>query len=428
MAKTFERGKEVPHYKKLTENLPIQDLPQPTELIIPLKQHIGAPNRRLVSVGEKVKAGQKIGDSDANISAPVHTGLSGTVREIGSRVTLSGQLEDCVVIDVDPEQDACVYTEEDVSQLSPEQIRRRIREAGIVGMGGAGFPTHVKVNPPTSIDYLILNGCECEPFLTCDHRLMVEEADEMIAGARILSQVLNGAKVIFGIEENKMDAIEVVKAKLASEADMEVIPLEVKYPQGAEKQLIYATTGRVVPLGKLPAEVNVVVQNVATAKAVWEAVKFQRPLTERIVTLTGAAAVQPGNYRVVIGTPLSHLLACTGGLTDRVTKVVLGGPMTGFAQETLAAPIVKGCGGVLALTEELAVKTQEYYSCVRCGKCVDHCPMGLYPNYIGMYGELGRYALAKEWGALDCFECGICAFVCPSQRPIVEFVRRVKRA
>ena len=428
MAKTFERGMDIPHYKEQTEHLPVQELPQPTELIIPLKQHIGAPNRRLVSVGERVKAGQKIGDSDAAISAPVHTGLSGTVREIGSRITMTGQLEDCVVIDVDPEQEPASYTADDVSQLSTEEIRRRIREAGIVGMGGAGFPTHVKVNPPTTIDYLILNGCECEPFLTCDHRLMLEEAEEMIAGARILSKVLGGAKVIFGIEENKMDAIEVIKKKLAKEPGMEVVPLKVKYPQGAEKQLIYAATGRVVPLGKLPAEVNVVVQNVATVKAVWDAVKYRRPLTERIVTLTGPGAVQPGNYRVVIGTPLSHLLNCTGGIRSDVVRIVMGGPMTGFAQTTLDAPLVKGCGGVLALTSDLVRSSPEYLAWVHCGKCFEHCPMGVYPNYIGMYGELGRYNLAKEWGALDCFECGICAYVCPSHRPIVDFVRHVKRA
>ena len=228
-------------------------------------------------------------------------------------------------------------------------------------MGGAGFH-HVKVNPPTTIDYLILNGCECEPFLTCDHRLMLEEAEEMIAGARILSKVLGGAKVIFGIEENKMDAIEVIKKKLAKEPGMEVVPLKVKYPQGAEKQLIYAATGRVVPLGKLPAEVNVVVQNVATVKAVWDAVKYRRPLTERIVTLTGPGAVQPGNYRVVIGTPLSHLLNCTGGIRSDVVRIVMGGPMTGFAQTTLML-LVKGCGGVLALTSDLVAALRIFSLC-----------------------------------------------------------------
>lgn len=428
MARTFERGVSVPHYKELTENMPIQDLLQPAELIIPLRQHIGAPNRRLVSVGERVKAGQIIGDSDASVSAPVHTGLSGVVREIGSRLTQTGQMEDCVVIDVDQEQEKPKCPAEDVTKLTKDEIVQRIKAAGIVGMGGAGFPTHIKIQPQQKIEYLVLNGCECEPFLTCDHRLMLEEADEMIEGARILSRVLDNAKVIFGVEVNKQDAIDVLRAKLEKEELMEVVALDVKYPQGAEKQLIYAALGRSVPPGKLPAEVAVVVQNVGTAKAVADAVKYHRPLTERIVTLTGSAAMQPGNYRVVIGTTLKHLLESTGGLKPDVAKIVLGGPMTGWAQNSLQAPIVKGCGGVIALTKEQAVVAEEYNACVRCGKCVDHCPMALYPNYIGMYAELGRHQLAQEWGAKDCFECGICAYVCPSHRPLVEFIRRSKRA
>ncbi|NLZ38767.1 MAG: electron transport complex subunit RsxC [Firmicutes bacterium] len=429
MAKTFERGiSSIPGYKELTENMSIQDLPLPSELIIPLRQHIGAPNRRLVSVGERVKAGQIIGDSDAAISAPVHTGLSGVVREIGSRMTQTGQMEDCVVIEVDPEQEKVKYTADDVSHLTKEEIVQRIKAAGIVGMGGAGFPTHIKITPQTKIEYLVLNGCECEPYLTCDHRLMLEYADEMIAGARILSRVLDNAKVIFGIEVNKQDAIDLLKEKLKNEERMEVVPLDVKYPQGAEKQLIYATTGRSVPPGKLPAEVAVVVQNVATAKAVADAVIYRKPLTERIVTLTGDAAVQPGNYRVFVGTTLAHLINSTGGLKPDVGKIIMGGPMTGWAQKSLEAPIVKACGGVIALTREQLAAAQEYYACVRCGKCVDHCPMALYPNYIGMYAELGKYKQAQEWGALDCFECGICAYVCPSRRPLIEFIRRSKRA
>ncbi|NLZ92832.1 MAG: electron transport complex subunit RsxC [Firmicutes bacterium] len=428
MVKTFERGISIPDYKELTENMPIQDLPQPSELIIPLRQHIGAPNRRLVSVGERVKAGQIIGDSDASVSAPVHAGLSGIVREIGSRLTQTGQLEDCVVIEVDPEQEELTCTADDATKLNKDEIVQRIRAAGIVGMGGAGFPTHIKIKPQTKVEYLILNGCECEPYLTCDHRLMLEYADEMIAGARILSHLLDDAKVIFGIEVNKQDAIDLVRAKLEKEERMEVVPLDVKYPQGAEKQLIYAAVGRSVPPGKLPAEVGVVVQNVATAKAVADAVIYRKPLTERIVTLTGSAAVQPGNYRVVIGTTLAHLLESTGGLKQDVAKIIMGGPMTGWAQKNLEAPIIKGCGGVIALTRDQAVAAQEYYACVRCGKCVDHCPMALYPSYIGMYAELGRYDLAQEWGAKDCFECGICAYVCPSHRPLIEFIRQSKRA
>ncbi|HHX74017.1 MAG TPA: electron transport complex subunit RsxC [Firmicutes bacterium] len=428
MAKTFAAGIEIPHYKEQTEELPVRELPLPHELIIPLRQHIGAPNRRLVSVGERVKAGQILGQSDAFVSAPVHTGLSGTVREIGMRQTLTGVQEECVVIDVDPVQEPVSWPEESLEELSRETILERIKNAGVVGMGGAAFPTHVKVNPTVPIDTVILNGCECEPFLTCDHRLMLEAGEEILAGARVLSKVLGGARVIFGVEENKADAIEKLSALLEKEKGMEIVPLAVKYPQGAEKQLIYATTGRVVPTGKLPSEVGVVVQNVATAQAVADAVLKQKPLTERIVTLTGPAAAGPGNYRVHVGTPVSHIIAATGGLKEEAAKIVVGGPMTGWAQSDLSAPVVKGSGGILALTAEITLTREEYLPCVRCGKCVEHCPMFLYPNYIGIYSERGRHDLAREWGAANCFECGICAYVCPAKRPMIDFVRASKRA
>ena len=428
MAKTFERGAHIPHYKETTEREAIQDLPLPKELIIPLKQHLGAPNQPLVAAGEKVTAGQKIGDSEAFVSAPVHTGLSGVVRVIEKRATLTGEMVDCVIIDVDSNQPEQSYKEVNISSLKEAEILQHIREAGIVGMGGAAFPAHIKLNPPKGVDYLILNGCECEPFLTCDHRLMLEYADEIIAGARLVAKVLGGVKVFIGIETNKEDAIKVLEQKVKNESDIEVVPVAVKYPQGSEKQLIYAVSQRAVPPGKLPFEVAVVVQNVASAKAVYEAVSLRKPLTERIVTLTGPGAIGPGNYRITLGTSIAHIIESTGGLRDNVIKVVMGGPMTGFAQTGLEAPIVKGCGGILALTEDITTVPVEHMPCVRCGKCVDNCPMFLYPNYIGIYGELGKYNLAKQWGASDCFECGICSYVCPSNRPIIEFVRRAKKS
>ena len=428
MVKTFERGVFLPHYKESTEKNAIADLPLPKELIIPLKQHIGAPNKPLVTVGEKVTVGQKIGESEAFVSAPVHTGLSGTVREIAKRPGLTGEMLDCVIIDVDQKQETVDWTEDDVSTLSTDEIKSRIKEAGIVGMGGAAFPTHVKLSPSKPIDFLILNGCECEPFLTCDHRLMLEEADNIIAGARLMSKVLGRAKVIIGVEENKQDALEVLKKKIAKEGNMEVVSLAVKYPQGAEKQLIFAALQRAVPPGKLPMDVGVVVQNVATAKAVTDAVRYRKPLTERVVTLTGTAAKGKGNYRVTLGTTISHIIESTGGLQDDVAKIVMGGPMTGWAQLNLQTSIVKGSGGILALPADLTTTYSDYLSCVRCGKCIENCPMFLYPNYIGMYGELGQYEMAKKWGAMDCFECGICAYVCPSNRPIVDFVRQSKKA
>ncbi len=427
MVKTFERGVFLPHYKKFSEDKPITRLPLPRELVIPLRQHTGAPCRPLVAAGDKVEAGQKIGASDAFVSAAVHTGLSGVVREVAKRPNIAGEMVDCVIIDVDQGQEFPTWPAEDYAGLPVDEIKARIREAGIVGMGGAAFPTHVKLSPPREIDLVVINGCECEPFLTCDHRLMLERADDLIEGSRLISKVLGGPKVIFGVETNKPDAIAVLEQKLVKEKDMELVQLDVKYPQGAEKQLIYAVSGRKVPPGKLPFDVGVVVQNVATAIAVLEAVRNRKPLVDRVLTLTGPGTPNPGNYQFFIGTTISHVIESTGGLQDDVVKVVVGGPMTGWAQLDLQAPLTKGAGGILALTGEVTQVT-DYMACVRCGKCVDHCPMFLYPNYIGVYGELGRYQQAEQWGAMDCFECGVCVYVCPSRRPIVSFVRRTKKA
>lgn len=427
MVKTFEKGVFLPHYKSFTEEKPTTRLPLPAELVIPLSQHTGAPCKPVVSVGEKVRQGQKIGDIDAFVSAPVHTGLSGVVREIAARRNAIGAMVECVVIDVDKNQEDVSWVGTDISNLKVEEIKKRIREAGVVGMGGAAFPTQVKLSPPTKVDLLILNGCECEPFLTCDHRLMLERLDDIIEGTALVSKLLGGPKVIFGVETNKRDVLELLEKKLTAKKGMEVVALDVKYPQGSEKQLIYAVSQRQVPPGKLPFDVGVVVQNVATAVAVLEAVRDRKPLTERILTLTGPGVVGPGNYLVHIGTPVSHIIESTGGLQEGVIKLVMGGPMTGWTQPDLNAPVTKGTGGILALTSEVT-SVQDYQACVRCGKCVDHCPMNLYPNYIGTYAELGRYDQAEYWGAADCFECGACAFVCPSNRPIVDFVRKTKRA
>ena len=428
MEKTFERGVYLPHYKESTDQSPVQELPLPKQLVIPMRQHIGAPNTPLVKVGDKVTAGQKVGDSQAFVSAPVHSGLSGTVSAVEQRIALSGQEVECVVVDVNEKQTAAKGKKRDISKLSNDELRKLIREAGIIGMGGAAFPAHVKLDPPKPIEYLIINGCECEPFLTCDHRTMLEEIDEMIEGARLDAKLVGSKKIIFGVETNKIDAIELLEEKLKDEPDMEVTPVAVKYPQGSEKQLIYATVGRSVPPGKLPFDIGVVVQNVASVVAVYNAVYYGQPSTERIVTFTGHSAGKPGNYRVVVGTPISHIIEHAGGLKEDVARVIAGGPMTGTAQATLDAPTDKGCGGIVALNSEVAATPVKHLPCVRCAKCVDHCPMFLYPNYISTYGEGGNYDKAKQWGAEDCFECGICAYVCPSSRPIVEYVRRAKQA
>ncbi len=427
--KTFNRGVDLPHYKEHSEEKGITAIALPREVVIPLVQHIGAPCKAVVSVGDKVKTGQKIGDSEAFVSAPIFASVDGTVTAIEPRPGFTGDNVESVVIEVSEKQEEPTWSDEDISTMSGEEIRQTIRGAGIVGMGGAAFPTSVKLSPPKPIDVIIINASECEPFLTCDHRVMVEMAEELVLGAKLIARAVDAQQIIFGVEKNKPDGIEAIKAQIEGEEGIEVIITDVKYPQGAEKQLIYATTGREVPPGKLPLEVGVVVQNVGTAVAVYEACRYGKPLYERVLTVSGDAAANPGNVKVPIGTTIGHVIEQCGGFKDgkEPGKVVMGGPMTGFAQTRLDVPVVKGTSGILLFSQEMLVKS-EHMPCVRCARCVDHCPMYLYPNSISSNAERGFYDAAVEWGAMDCFECGICVYVCPSNRPIVQLVRETKKA
>jgi electron transport complex protein RnfC len=427
--KSFDRGVFLPHYKEATEEKAITAIPLPAEVVIPLQQHIGAPCKALVNVGDKVKTGQKIGDSEAFVSAAVFASVDGTVTAIELRPGFAGADVESVVIEVAEQQEEPVWKERDIAKMSAEEIKAAIKEAGIVGMGGAAFPTSVKLSPPKPIDTIIINACECEPFLTCDHRVIVEMTEAMVDGAKLIATVVDAPKIIFGIEKNKPDGIEALKAVVGDDEKIEIVELDVKYPQGSEKQLIKAAVDREVPPGKLPLEVGVVVQNVGTAVAVYEACRFGKPLYERVLTVTGDAAANPGNVKVRIGTSIGHIIEACGGFKDgkEPGKVVLGGPMTGFAQTRLDIPVVKGTSGILLFSEEMLVKT-EHMPCVRCARCVDHCPMFLYPNSISSNAERGFYDKAAEWGAMDCFECGICVYVCPSNRPIVQLVRDTKKA
>jgi Na+-translocating ferredoxin:NAD+ oxidoreductase subunit C len=431
--KSFDRGVFLPHYKEFSENEPITTISLPSEVVIPLQQHIGAPCSAVVKVGDRVKTGQKIGDSEAFVSAAVFASVDGTVVAIEPRPSFTGAKVESVVIEVAPEQEEPKWADRDVTQLSNDQIKQAIKDAGIVGMGGAAFPTHVKLSPPKPIDAIIINACECEPFLTCDHRLSVEMTEELVEGARLIQKLVNADKLYFGVETNKPDAIEALNSKVEGEDSIEVIALDVKYPQGSEKQLIKAVLNREVPPGKLPLDVGVVVHNVGTAVAVYEACRYEKPLYERVLTLTGDGAAKPCNVKVPIGTPIGHVIEQCGGFKDFTGaegevfngKVIMGGPMTGFAQDNLDVPVVKGTSGILIFSEEMLVKN-EHMPCVRCARCVDHCPMYLYPNSISVNAERGLYREAVEWGAMDCFECGICVYVCPSNRPIVHLVRETK--
>ncbi len=438
--KTFQRGVNVPHYKEFSEGQPISTIALPSEVIIPLQQHIGAPGQALVSVGDKVTAGQKIGESSAFVSAPIHASVDGTVTAVEPRPGFTGASVESVVIAVDLKQKEPQWTKRDHTAMSKDELKAAIKDAGIVGMGGAAFPTHVKLSPPSPIDTIVINACECEPFLTCDHRMMVEMTAALVEGAKLIAKVVDAPNVVFGVEINKPDAIKALQSKISGEKGLSVVNLEVKYPQGSEKQLIKAALDREVPPGKLPLEVGVVVQNVATAIAVYEACHLNKPVIERVLTLSGDAAYNPGNLMVKIGTPISHVLKERGGARvaeaskerelslppDLVGKIIMGGPMTGWAQSNLSVPVVKGTSGILLFSPTMVTET-EHSDCVRCGKCVEHCPMFLYPNYIGQYAELGNYAKAAEWGAIDCFECGICTYVCPANRPMVQFVRETKK-
>ncbi len=425
--KTFRGGIHPPYQKEATAGKATEEISLPSEVVIPLQQHVGAPNSPIVNVGDKVEAGQKIGASEAFISAPVHSSVSGTVKGIEERKNFTGATVNMVVIEVDPNQPRKFTEKRDVSGLEPKEIVDIAKEAGLVGLGGAAFPSYVKLSPPKDkpIDLVIINACECEPFLTCDHRLMLERPDDLVAGLKLMMKAVGAQKGYVGIEANKMDAVESMTAKVQGEPSIEVEVLEVKYPEGAEKMLIDAVTGRRVPPGKLPSEVGVLVQNVQTAVALYDAAASGKPVIERVVTVTGPGIKNPRNVMVKVGTPIGHVIEQCGGIVGKPGKVIMGGPMTGWAQKDLTASCIKGTSGILVLTEEAVDQIAEQ-ACVGCDKCLDVCPMFLMPNFIVKYAKRGQWDQADRYGARDCFECGCCSYVCPARIPHVAYVRKSK--
>jgi electron transport complex protein RnfC len=426
--KTFKGGIHPPYNKELAKEKAIKPCPLPAEVFIPLSQHIGAPNESLVAAGDRVEIGQRIGGSEAFVSAPVHSSVAGTVKDITEITGFAGAKVKVVVIAPDAGQpEFNKQPGKELDAYSDEEVRAIAREAGLVGMGGAAFPTHVKLAPPKDkpVDVVIINACECEPFLTCDHRLMLERPIDLVQGLKLLLKAAGARKGIIGIEANKMDAIEVMRKAAEGEADVAVEILDVKYPEGAEKMLISALTGRKVPPGKLPSEVGCLVQNVGTAIALYEAAAWGKPLYERVITVGGPGIKEPGNLLVKIGTPMSALIDACGGYLGDTAKVIMGGPMTGWAQPDTSAPVVKGTSGVLAFTPDM-VDVEDEQQCVRCGKCIDTCPMFLQPNFIVQAVKAEQWDKAELWGALDCFECGCCSFTCPAYIPHVTYVRKAK--
>ncbi|WP_020612802.1 electron transport complex subunit RsxC [Sediminispirochaeta bajacaliforniensis] len=429
---TFPKGGvHPPGGKALASGKPIKNAVLSSMFVVPLSQHLGKPAECIVSVGDEVREGMLIAKASGFISAPVHSPVPGTVKEIRDIYLPNGMKSSAVVIELAGAFDRLGKEERagDWTQLSAEALMAKVVENGIVGLGGATFPSHVKFSVPKGkkAEYFVVNGVECEPYLTADHRLMLERADQIIEGIRIISRITNAEKLAIGIEINKPDAIASMKAAAQkAKVKLDVVPLKVKYPQGDEKQLLKAITGREVPSGGLPLDIGAIVANVGTVHAVFEAVVFNKPLIERAVTVTGGAIADPQNLKVRIGTPIKTLIEECGGFTEEPAKIVMGGPMMGFTIYDLDTPVIKGTSGILALTQR-EVHASTRTSCISCGRCVAACPMGLNPTTLFKLIDHGDYASAMESGLMDCKECGCCGFSCPARIPLVQGMRLGKK-
>lgn len=412
--------------KEFTEHLPLVRFPEPEEVVIPLSMHAGAPANPVVQVGDTVKVGQKIGEAAAFISSPIHSSVSGTVVAIEphGHATRGECLSVVIRSDGKNTLDESVKPHKSLDELTPDEIVEIVREAGIVGMGGAGFPTSVKLKPPKPIDTILLNGCECEPYLTADHRVLLEFADDVIYGLKAIIKTVNAEKGLIVIEDNKPDAIELMQAKTADCDNIEVVVAKTKYPQGAEKMLIKRVMGRQVPRGGLPADVGCVVSNISTTKAISDAIRKGMPLIERVVTVTGERIKNPGNYIVKIGTNTKDLIDYCGGLVGDDITIKAGGPMMGFILNDTNVPIMKGSNGIIAVETDHSVEQP----CIKCGRCVDVCPMELTPLYFAKYADEENWQGMKDRNVMDCVECRSCEYICSSKIPLVAKIKAGKNA
>ncbi len=431
MLKTFKLGGVHPEETKLSSDQPIDVLPVPKKVFIPVSQNLGAPSKVVVNKGDIVRAGQLIAKGEAFISSNVHSSVSGTVVKIDKVIDTSGYKREAIVIDVDGDEwENTIDRSEQMKRdcpLSSKEIIEKLKEMGIVGLGGATFPSHVKLMVPDGkkADLLIINGVECEPYLTSDHRIMMEKGEEILIGTTILMKGLGVKKAIVGIENNKKDAITYLTNLSEKFEGITVQTLKVKYPQGGEKQLIKALTKREVPSGRLPIEVGCVVNNVGTALAVYEAVQKNKPLFERVVTVTGKSVNKPANFLVRVGTPISELIDRAGGLPQDTGKIISGGPMMGKAVSSLDTPVVKGTSGILLMTDKES-KRVVVQTCIRCRKCITVCPMGLEPYLLSNLIQHEELEDAEKEGIMDCIECGSCQYTCPSGRPLLDYIREGK--
>lgn len=428
MLKTFSLGGVHPPENKISAGKKLEVLPLPEMVTIPVTQHIGAPAKILVEKGAEVKTGQLIAGSAGFVSANIHSSVSGKVLKVDNFIDSSGYRKTAVQIKVEGDEwvegiDKTATLVKDFS-FSGEEIRNKILAAGIVGLGGATFPSHVKLNVPQGkkAEYLIVNGVECEPYLTSDHALMMEKGEELLVGTRLMMKALGVEKAIIGIENNKPDAIKHLTHLAKNEKGIEVQGLKVKYPQGGEKQLVAALLGREVPSGGLPIDVGVVAFNVGSVFAAYEAVQKNKPLIERVVTITGKSLKNPSNFIVRIGTPVQALIDAAGGLPEDTGKVINGGPMMGKALNSLEAPVVKGSSGILVIPDEEAHR-REVQPCIRCTKCVNVCPMGLEPYLLQALSERELWERCEMEKVMDCIECGSCSYICPASRPLLDYIR-----
>ena len=429
---TFRHGIHPPDSKVLTEHVGIRRMPFPERLVLPLRQHAGKPARCLVRKGDRVERGDKIAEADGFVSVPIHASAAGTVADIDWWPHPDGSMAEAVIIDVEPHSPQIPRPRQvpDWHGLTPDQVRKAVQDAGVVGLGGAAFPTHVKLSPPEelSLEWLLVNGAECEPYLTTDHRTMVEYPERVHFGIRIMMQCLGVDRAVIGVEMNKPDAIEALERTKPDDIDVSIQPLVVKYPQGAEKMLINVVTGREVPSGKLPMHVGTVVQNVGSIATIAEIFETGLPLIERVVTVTGPGVRKPSNLIIPVGTMLGDVLEYCGGLTDDAAEIVFGGPMMGSSQPDMRTPLIKGTTGIVVLTSK-EVKPKRTYPCIKCGHCLDACPVFLNPSQLGILAQASRYEEMRDgFHLMDCMLCGSCSYVCPSNIPLSQMFALSKNA
>ncbi len=428
VTRTFRHGVHPDENKDATHRRPIERVPFVREYVLPLSQHIGAPSVAVVKAGQRVVRGELIAKPGAFVSTSLHAPVTGTVVAVEPRLHANGKMMPAIVIEADPfsSQKPVPHKVPRPDELSNKDLVKFVQMAGLVGLGGAAFPSHVKLSLPENkrIEFIVVNGCECEPYLTCDHRLMVERAESVIRGTEIMMRNLGAKRAYIGIEANKPDAAEALRAVSSTET-IEVVLVQVKYPQGAEKMLIDAILKKEVPSGGIPLDIEILTNNVGTTVALADWFDKGIPLIERVVTVTGPGISHPRNLLVPLGTPVSSIVDFCGGLTPDTKQVIMGGPMMGLPQKTLDVPIMKGSSGILAFTDVFQQRVQEY-ACIRCGRCLEACPMFLNPTRLAHLAKFERVDELKEYHVLDCFECASCSFTCPSNIPLVQWIRMGK--